>query len=196
MINPAFIGYPEEAALLGAMVIGYGELDLSFGHMAGLVLGQTYAVLDACHSVRSESARLDIAHALAAGAFNRANLVEEYTYSHAAMRYCLKVRNQHSHSQWADIKHGLHFTNAEGSFSQPLKPIAWKLITLDLLRKQEAYFEHTRMCLLTLITLLEARGKRSHVPLHMPQALPQPSMHSQTPTPVRDRTEPERKPQP
>jgi len=157
MINPAFINYPEEAALLGAMVIGYGEIDISFVHMAGLVVGQTYAVLDACHAVRSEKARLDIAHALAVDAFKRVNLEEEYTHTHSAVRHCLKVRNQHAHSQWADLDGLLQFTNVEGAFGQPLKSIKWKPITLALLKQQEAYFEHTRLCVLTMITLLGPR---------------------------------------
>lgn len=176
-------------------MIGYGELDLSFVHMSGLVLGQTFAVLDACHAVRSETARLDIAHALAGGAFKRANLETEYAHTHAAIRFCLKVRNQYTHSQWAEMEHRLMFTNAERAFSQPMKALRWNLVTLDLLRQQEAYFEHTRKCILTLITLLEQaqRGAR-RVPLTMPKALPQPSMHSQPPKPARAHTrkEPQR----
>lgn len=186
MINPAFIAYPDEAALLGAMIIGYGELDLSFAHMAGLVVGQTYAVLDACHSVRSESARLDIAHALAAAAFKRANLESEYTYTHASTRFCLRLRNQFTHSQWADMDEGLSFTNAEGAFKAPLTKIAWKRIDLDLLKKQEAYFEHTRLCILTLVHLLEQRGKSRFVPFHLPPRIPQPRMHLQPPKQGRD----------
>jgi hypothetical protein len=191
MINPAFINYPEEAALLGAMVIGYGEIDLSFAHMAGLVVGQTYAVLDACHAVRSETARLDVAHALAAGAFKRVNLEDEYTYTHAAVRHCLRIRNQHAHSQWGDLE-GLHLSNAERAFSQPLKPIEWKPITLELLKQQEAYFEHTRLCVLTMITLLEQAQKRvQHIRLTMPKALPRPNLHSQPPKQARARKEKE-----
>jgi hypothetical protein len=196
MINPAFINFPEEASLLGAMVIGYGELDLSFAHMAGLAIGQTYAVLDACHVIRSESGRLDIANALAVNSFRQMKLGEEYEYSHKAVRFCLKLRNQHAHSQWGEIEGRLMFSSAEGAFRQPLQPIRWNLITLDLLKKQEAYFEHTRKCLLTLITLLEARGKTRFVPLLMPEEMHQPHMQSQMPKRTHARKGPEPEPRP
>jgi hypothetical protein len=161
MINPAFIQFPQEAALLGQMVIGYGELDLTFAHNCGMVISHQYAVLEACHSVRSESARLDIANALGFEAFHQTGLGAEYDLAHRAMRYCLKVRNLYSHVHWGDMNGILCPANAEAAFSRPLKPVKWVPVYLEHLQEQEAYFEYTRKWLLWLQLTLGERGKRS-----------------------------------
>lgn len=47
MINPVHETFPQEASLIGLMVIGYSELDISLCFMAGLALGGKWTVLDA-----------------------------------------------------------------------------------------------------------------------------------------------------
>lgn len=185
MINPAFINRPEEAALLGSLVIGYGELDISFSLIAGLAINHKYAVLEACHSVRSEEGRLKIAKALAADAFIEGGLGREYEIAERGMRFCLKIRNQFAHAQWGDFPDGLKFTNPESSFSRPLKPIEWKLITIDLLKSQEAFFENTRMWLIYLEMVLSARTKNQIPYLNKPTEKTPPNPHSPRPTPGR-----------
>jgi len=185
MINPAFMHRQEEAALLGAMVIGYGELDVSFSHIAGLAINHKYAVLEACHSVRSEEGRLKIAKALAADAFNERGLRREYAITERGMRFCLKIRNQFAHAQWGDFPDGLKFTNPESAFSRPLKPIEWKLITLDLLRAQEAFFENTRMWLIYLEMVVASRVKNQIPYLNKPPEMNLPNPHNPQPTPGR-----------
>lgn len=152
MINPAFLNYPEEARLLGELVLGYGELDISFCMMCGIATQRQFELLHAVNQVRSESARLDIANALSVDAFAELGLSREYARTHKAVRFCLKVRNQWAHSQWGDLSpHGLAFTKTDGDvFARPLKRTVWNSITADLLRKQEAFFEYTRHCILTV----------------------------------------------
>lgn len=180
MINPAFIGFQEEASLLGAMVIGYGELDLTFANMAGIALGERYAVLEACHSVRSESARLKIADALAASALQKHELKVPYEIAHRGMRFCLKLRNQYAHAQWGDLKVGyLSFTNAEDAFKRPLTKTKWKKISIELLKEQEAFFENTRKWLIYLEITLEniAAGQPKRV--NRPEKVRQPKLSAQ-----------------
>jgi hypothetical protein len=100
MINPAFVNYPEEAKLLGELVLGYGELDILFTIMAGTALRQRFPLLHAVNRVRSETARLDVAHAMAKQRFADLKLAAEYARIEKAMRFCLRVRNQWAHSQW------------------------------------------------------------------------------------------------
>jgi hypothetical protein len=178
MINPAFMNHREEAALLGDMVIGYGELDITFSHIAGIAINHKYAVLEACHKIRSESARIDIANALAHEAFEQRGLSKEYDHAQTAMRFCLKVRNQYAHAQWASIDGQLKFTNPENAFSRPLKPTVWKEINLVLLGEQERFFENTRMWLLYLEMTLEGQTKRQPVYLNKPPKMQQPNMHT------------------
>lgn len=181
MINPAFISYPEEAKLLGELVLGYGELDLSFAFTCGIAVQQKYALLHAVNQVRSETARLDIAHALAADAFAKLGLAEEYRRAHQAIKYCLKIRNQWAHAQWGDMNpYGLAFTRTDGDvFALPLKRTVWNSIKLDLLQKQEAYFEYTRRCILTLESNLIPILAGKPAQLEFPPEIHRPSMHSQ-----------------
>ncbi len=185
MINPAFMSRREEAALLGDMVIGYGELEITFAHIAGLAINHKYAVLEACHKVRSELGRIDIAHALSHEALDQQGLGPEFAYAESALRYCLKVRNQYAHAQWGDFPDGLKFTNPEQAFSRPLKPTLWKSINLELLTQQERFFENTRMWLIFLEVQLEAKAARRVLHLNKPQEMPQPNLHTPLPTPGR-----------
>lgn len=196
MINPAFLRYPEEARLLGEMVLGYGELDISFGMVAGKAARKMHAVLHAINRVRSEKSRLDIADALACGSFKELGLAAEYARVHRAMRFCLRVRNQYTHSQWADWgEHGLGFTNVDGdAFASPIQPLKWNSIKLALLQKQEAFFEYTRRCILTLDTnLLWVLAEKPPAEA-MPPEMHEPSMHSQWPKSVHDLIEAAQKP--
>lgn len=181
MINPAFVHYPEEAKLLGEMVLGYGELDLSFCMTCGKAIRQQYELLHAVNLVRSETARLDVAHAMSVNEFAKLGLGAEYERIHRCMRVCLKIRNQWAHSQWGDLTpHGLAFTRTDGDvFAAPLKRTVWQSIKLDLLQKQEAYFEHTRLCVLIVQSNLTPILAKKKGLLRMPSKMHEPSMHSQ-----------------
>lgn len=116
MINPAFLKYPDEAKLLGELVLGYGELDLSFCMMCGIATKRKFELLHAVNQVRSESARLEIAHALSVNAFRELGLQAEYARVHKAVKYCMRVRNQWSHASWGDLDpHGLAFSKTDGT---------------------------------------------------------------------------------
>jgi hypothetical protein len=186
MINPAFMNHRDEAALLGDIVIGYGELDITFSHIAGLAINHKYAVLEACHAIRSEGGRIDIAHALAHEAFQQRGFSEEFAYAGKAIRFCLKVRNQYAHAQWGSMGGVLKFTNPEEAFSRPLKPTVWKELSLDLLTEQERFFENTRMWLIYLETSLEEQAKGRSPTLNKPPKMQQPNMHKPLPTPGRN----------
>ena len=173
------MNYPEEAALLGSMIIGYGELELSFAHIAGIALDQKYAVLEACHSIRSEGARLKLIDALAHASFTEKSLSGEYDLTHKAMKYCLKVRNQYAHAQWGDFGKRLNFTNPEEAFRRPLRPVKWTPVSRALLEKQEAYFDNTRHWLVYLEVTLDARGKRRQTQFPIPPKMPQPILRTQ-----------------
>lgn len=187
MINPAFANHPEEATLIGAMVIGYGELELTFGMIAGVALDQQFSLLKAFHSIRSESSRIKIADALCCEKFDELGLSDDYSTVLVGARHCLKIRNQYAHSSWAAFPEGLMFTDAERVFTTPGNPFDWKLIKLDLLKEQEAFFEYTRLCMLLMdTTIREAQLKKPRT-FQLPPKKRLPSMHSQTPKALRHR---------
>ncbi len=179
MINPAFIKRQEEAALLGTMVVGYGELDLSFASIAGMAIKHQFAVLEACHKVRSERGRLDIAIALSHEAFEEAGLKLQFCYTTQALGRCLRIRNQYAHAQWGDVAGlGLCMTNPENSFQRPLKPTKWQPVPLDLLTKQEAFFENTRKWIIFLEMTLRGQHDGRRCSLQEPPKMPLPNLHT------------------
>ncbi len=181
MINPAFLNFPEEAKLLGEMVIGYGELDLLFVATAGDAIKQRYALLHAANQVRSETQRLAITHAMSHEAFVRLGMGDEYERVRSGMHICLGIRNQWAHSQWADLgKFGLGFTRADGeAFASSPPKIKWERADLKTLEKQQAFFEHIRLCIQTIQGNLPSVFVGRQPPLPMPPKSHQPPSQGQ-----------------
>ncbi|RUU97968.1 hypothetical protein EOA79_24065 [Mesorhizobium sp. M1A.F.Ca.IN.020.03.2.1] len=170
MINPAHEAYPEEARLIGLMVIGYSELDISLCLVGGLALGHKWAVLDALHTIKDEGTRLDVVGRLVRHIMVEKTLEPKFGETIGAMRYCKTVRNQYAHAQWANFDGMLRFTSTRDIHWRPDGgPTEWKAVDPVILRAQEAYFEYTRKCLLWLTFALEHPGKAIRWPEHMEQ---------------------------
>jgi len=176
MINPAFINFPDEAALIGAMVVGYGELELSYGALAGDIIGDKWSVLKAFHYIRSEMTRIDVANALCETKVVAMGFADEYAQVLTALKYCREVRNRYTHQQWGDMDGMLCITKAEAAFQKRERP-TWYTLDLALIEAQEAFFEYTRLCILTLHTCVDyhrsgkarpvqRRAKQIPPPLH------------------------------
>ena len=149
------------------MVVGYGELELTFAHCAGLALGQTYEVLNAIQSVRSESARIKIADALSSGAYKKLALEPQYADALGGLRHCLKIRNQYAHSQYSRAGRRLKFFNPNNTFTSPTKPLPYRWISIPMLKEQAAFFGWTRDMLIYLQLSIphHLKGKLSPYPL-------------------------------
>ena len=176
-MNPAFLNFPEEAALIGAMVIGYGELELSFGALAGGAMQHKFAVLNALHCVRSETNRIEIADALCKTAIESLGFKAEYEVMLQALRYCLKIRNEYAHSHWAEMEGKLFVTDGEKALKNVGSRPLWFPVPLDMLKKQEAFFENTRMQILALDMNSELilNGKRAAI--KTPPQFPLPAIY-------------------
>ena len=96
MINPALHAFPEEAALIGSMVVGYGELDITMVSCAGNAMEMTLPLLDALDQVNSEFTRIEIIRRLASPAFDRLGILPQFTNALAAQtsvgRYATPLR--------------------------------------------------------------------------------------------------------
>lgn len=185
MINPAFINFPEEELYLGRIVIGYGELEILLIHLSGVAINQKWPVLDACHSVRTETGKIDIAVALAKDAMRAQGLGDEFDLSVKYLRHCLTIRNNYAHAHWGEFQGTLKFMKADRAFERPLKPVEWRELPLDLIKQQEAFFENTRKWLLYLLLVLEARAENRIPYLNKPKEMQLPNFHKPLPTPGR-----------
>jgi hypothetical protein len=147
MINPALHNFPEESALIGAMVVGYGELDITMVSCAGNAMELTLPLLDALDQVNSEFTRIEIVRRLATPAFERLGLLPNFNRALAAQNECREVRNTFAHCHYGyDYKSGLLYVKARDLFASNRKPseLPWRDLSVEGLKKQEAFFEATR----------------------------------------------------
>src|SRR4030088_87440 len=100
-INPAFDEFPIEGALIGKLVVSFGELELLCGLLAGDTLKNQDMALRAIYRSRSTGARIDLADVLMRDAFVSVGLKDEYEEMLSAVRYSLAMRNQYAHCHWA-----------------------------------------------------------------------------------------------
>jgi hypothetical protein len=179
MINPALEQSPEHLKLIGPMVVGYPELEITFAHIAGLVLKLRWEVLNAAEQVLSETAKIKLIHALARRAFDATELKDDYQFAYQAIFYCSEWRNKYAHSQWKREDDELWFAHGRDFFegADPTgDDLPWIAVPLQFLQEQEAYFEGTRKWLIWLEYTLITRNKRL-------AALPKPSRMPRRPVP-------------
>jgi hypothetical protein len=148
-LNPTFDQFPTEAALIGRMVTSFGELELTFGMIAGTAIRDQALALRAIYRGRSTGGRIDLADVLIRNRVANSNLAAEYDEVLGAMRHCLKIRNNYAHCHWAPGQDGLFFTNLEEAAGKANGfDTDQKHVDLNLLSEQEAYFNYTRDLLL------------------------------------------------
>ena len=147
-INPAFHRHPIEAAIIGRLVVSFGELEVTVAQLAAEVVGARDQIMRLIYSIRSTSSRITTAGILLRDAFKFFNLVEDFDEAQCALRECLTIRNRYAHCHWLDaandISAGLFFTDLQetavsgGSFSD----FACRHLDVNLLNEQDKYFTY------------------------------------------------------
>jgi hypothetical protein len=148
-INPAIRRFPQEAAIIGRLLLAFGELELSICRNAGQAVGMLNTVFKVLYRLRSTSSRIDAADALMQSAFDKAGMTKEYQIALDMVRHCLKIRNQFAHCNYGDWtpnpKAGLFFADLQVSAESPTGGFEHALRHIDapLLQLQEAYIDNT-----------------------------------------------------
>jgi hypothetical protein len=145
---------------VGRLLTDYGELEFSLMHCVHVVRDDLDASLKAMFRVRSESSRIDIADALGRGPYHALDLGTQFEMSIAAMRHCLKIRNNYSHCHWHNYDDKLCFLMLEelAVQKQPvtnLDRLTFMFLDDALLDAQEEYFRYTEDC----ITFINHEGR-------------------------------------
>lgn len=181
--NEAFLNFPDEAASVGRLLMGYSTLELDLMNCA-LWAHDLDPVLKAMYRARGESARVKIADGLARPYYHSLGLGTPFERAVGAMRYCLKIRNQYSHCVWHDDKSGqLSFADLEELAE--LNTVVGTLLGLTIFRvnaalldQQESYFGSASE--LFIWVNYEGRrraGKVSTPPRPEPAQVPKPPLH-------------------
>jgi hypothetical protein len=182
--GPPFHGLPEEGAIIGRLVVGYGELEFGLSLCLGVVLGDEDQALRVLFRVQSAGGRINVAEALMRPLHEKANLTDIYGETMGALRYCKGVRDQYAHSHWAIVDGGLHFGNLEKAAEPPTGSPTIFLAPIDLavLQAQEKYFIYTRRLLDHLRAVWDhAAGKKPTAPATVPTGMLQPPKNNLPP---------------
>jgi hypothetical protein len=147
-INPAFKRHPDEAALVGRIVVHFGELEVSFCQNTSIALDANIPLMKALYSLKATSSRIDFMDGLIRNLYLGFELGKEYDISIAMLRYCLRIRNLFAHCNWADDhvygNPGLYYADLQDSAKTDFFTQDWKHVDIPLLQKQEDYFAETQ----------------------------------------------------
>jgi hypothetical protein len=179
-LMPAFHRYPHEAAIIGRLTAGYGELEYTMAECLGATLGDNESAFRAVFRLRTESGRLETVDALIRPILTATNLGAQYTQTIGAIRQCLKIRNELAHCHWTDDpRTGLYALNLQTSADRTEKfTQSWFPVSFSLLERQEMYFIYTMECFFYLTSeySTRARGAAPHS-FAMPPTRLQPNLH-------------------
>lgn len=180
----AFKTFPDEAAIIGRLLAGYGELELMLCLCAASARQDFNMVFKAMFRPRGESQRIDIGDALGRDLFRIHKLETQFSEAVSDMRYCLKIRNQYAHCYWSDgFGRQLGFVEMEER-AKSAKPIdaIWQVPSMDIdvptLNEQEAFFFRTGRCFSFLTNEIDVReGRLSTNPFLIPPKVKRPPLH-------------------
>jgi hypothetical protein len=179
---PSFDRHLKEAAIIGRILAGYGELELLLGQCAGSVIDDQDRALRAIFRIISESARLGVADAIARHGFVQAGLRNEYCDAYGAAKHCLLLRNQYAHCHWADHHsvEGLFFTKLDLAAKRETGfDFEWLHVDMQLLELQEAYCANARTALIYLQREYAIRTNQADMSsFPQPQRLTPPPLHN------------------
>ena len=102
-VMPLFLKHPEEGAIIGRILAGYGELEY---HMAECLTDHVHSEDAAFRLIfrtrLSENGRIAAVDSLMRPALVDLGLSAEYANAHGAIKHCARIRNQYAHCHWTE----------------------------------------------------------------------------------------------
>jgi hypothetical protein len=189
-ISGAFADFPAEAALIGRLLAGYTDLELDLMHCVKSAREDLDTVLKAMYRARGETLRIDIADAFGRKTYRDLELGTQFEIAIAAVRHCLRFRNQYAHCVWwNDYSGQLAFANLEeiaklNEEVLDLRGMSTRHVSVAHLQRQFEYFEYASAL---LVWILHEANKKTGRPA-LPN-LPQPRAHNPPPLYLRPPTQ-------
>lgn len=182
-IMPAFDRFPKEGSIVGRLLAGYGELELGLCFCAAEARNDFDMVFKAMFRPRGVSLRIEIGDAIGRPCFKAVGLTQDFAEAIAAMRHCLKIRNQYAHCYWTDdFGRSLGFVKLETTAEKNTRidnvyHIKASDIDLPTLQAQESYFRYTFAVFDALRSEYKVKtGKLSKSAFAIPKKEPQPPL--------------------
>jgi hypothetical protein len=173
-ILSAFLRFPNEENIIGAMLTAYGELEYDLCLCVAAGLYDLDTAVKIMFRTRGETQRIEVADALGRKAFDAMDLGTPFAEAIASTKFCLKLRNQYAHCNWHDDNTGrLCFLNLEeiavpNAVIGDMSALTFKYLTVPLLTEQRDYFSYTSACLTYLN--YEAQKRAGRISTHMKRA--------------------------
>jgi hypothetical protein len=176
--------FPTEAAIIGRIVIGYGELEISLMNCVHMARGgDLEVVLKTMFRTRGEAQRISIADALSRQIFIGFGLDAEFAKAISDMDYCRTIRNQYAHCIWHNDGSGrLGFVNLEelakgNVFVANLIGVTTRHLDVPLLQEQETYQGNVERQITWLNFESRSRQGTGRQPFQTPPQLPRPDRY-------------------
>lgn len=162
LIFPAFHEWPDEAAIVGRLLVDYGELEFELALSMGHAISDKRQGLRDFFKTRTAKARIELAEEQASPWMRLTGVGDEFAEAIAAMRVCKDIRNGFAHCHWVSEKHnpecdGLFFVNVEDWAKSPGVAFQWQHASLPRLQELEAYFKYTHECLWHVLTAISTQ---------------------------------------
>jgi hypothetical protein len=181
-IMPGFDRHPEEAALIGRILVAFGEIEVTLAVVVGNVGLQDLELgLRSIYKVRGTASRLELADALLRPKCVQEGLEREYFTNKGAIRYCQTIRNQFAHCIWADdLSAGLFFTDLQDAADRvDILRFNWRHVDVALLTHQLEYFDNTLAGIISLENAWLVRTKKKGgIGYPAPKAISKPPLHN------------------
>jgi len=147
-----FFTFKAEAAIIGRLLAGYTNLEIDLFHCVQIASGDFDTALKTMFKIRGETNRILQAAKLGEPLYKSLKLDSNFRSAINVMRWCLKIRNQYTHSVWwNDLSGHLAFANIEEIARLPdiqtdLKHLPVSHICEHILKLQEDYFAYCDRC--------------------------------------------------
>ena len=148
-----FENHQAELAIIGKLVLAYGELEFATMDVVRAVMGgNTEKAVKALYRLRSESNRLELADALVAGDIRDKKFGGHWHEAYCALKTCKNIRNQFAHGQFIGDDGLLRFGDMDEAATSKGKDfkIRMRPIHLSTLKTQLDYFGYTHHVLMWL----------------------------------------------
>jgi len=101
-VNPALKAMPGEAAIIGRIVVGFGEVEVLTCRLAAIAMKDQTTIFKTLYHLRTTSTRIDSADTLMRPACKTLILQTEQEHTLLAVRNCMRIRNQYAHCNWSN----------------------------------------------------------------------------------------------
>jgi hypothetical protein len=147
MLIPAFHRCEVEAAIIGRIMGGFGELELGLGFCVSYAVeGKRDDVLCEIFRVWNAGPRIDRTEKLGINRMRELGLEGEFAHVLKQVRHSLQIRNNYSHCHWGDVDGRLFFTKLQEAAKMNGFPLKWREINRELLQLQEGFcVNHARV---------------------------------------------------